>query len=109
MIKFSWPLSVPESEQFDRLFIQGMLNRVATSFFKYGPFLSSKSAGMKNAEERIKLYKKTGNTEWLIDAANFIMKEFMDPSHKKAHFRATESKESPGRILKNGMRTHGKV
>ena len=108
IITFNWPDSVPFDVQVEHIFIQGMLNRTATSFFKYGPFRTSSSDGLKNALERIRLYKKTGNTEGLIDAANYLMKEFMSPRHKKAHFRSTPSSESPGRILKNGMRTHGK-
>lgn len=41
-------------------------------------------------------YRETGNTEYLCDAANYLMFEFMFPSHEKAHFRATDSKESAG-------------
>lgn len=108
-MNFTWPETVPESSQINREFIQGMLNRMATSFFKYGPAKGSKSHGLKNAKERIKIYEKTGNTEGLVDAANFLMIEFMNPGHKNSHFRATGSHESPGRILVNGMRTHGKV
>lgn len=31
------------------------------------------------------------NTEYLLDAANYLMFEFMYPQHPKAHFRATDS------------------
>ena len=54
-----------------------------------------------SAEERLRLYRETGNTEWLVDLANFAMIEYMHPSHPQAHFRATGSDESPG--LKNGI------
>lgn len=53
------------------------------------------------AEERLRLYRETDNTEWLVDLANFAMIEYMHPSHPQAHFRATGSNESPG--LKNGI------
>lgn len=42
------------------------------------------------------LYRKTGNTEYLTDAANYLMFEFMYPSVPNAYFKATESKESAG-------------
>ena len=54
-----------------------------------------------SAEERLRLYRETGNTEWLVDLANFAMIEYMHPSHPQAHFRATGGDESPG--LKNGI------
>lgn len=106
-ISFNWPQSVPQN-QIEESFIAGMMNRMATSYFKYGSARTTKSDGMKNARERMKMYRTTGNTEWLIDAANFLMIEFMNPKHGKAHFRATSSHESPGRILKDGKRSHGK-
>lgn len=54
-----------------------------------------------SAEERLRLYRETGNTEWLVDLANFAMIEYMHHSHPQAHFRATGGNESPG--LKNGI------
>jgi hypothetical protein len=47
-------------------------------------------------KKRLKKYEETGNTEWLVDIANFAMIEYMYPQHEQAHFRATDSHESPG-------------
>lgn len=84
--------------EFSEDFIQKMRNRMVTSFYKYGPV--EQNAGrtdeIESLKDRVGLYEKTGNTEWLIDVANFAMIEFMFPQHKKAHFRATDSRESPG-------------
>lgn len=88
-----------ESEYFNRTFLQGMLDRIATSHFKYGNMSESYPHdvdALKCMKKRLALYKATGNTEWLIDAANFLMIEFMYPAHRKAHFRPTDSHESPG-------------
>ena len=78
---------------------QLMANRMAVSHHKYG-ILEAKypdsAHAIDSAMQRIELYKKTGNTEHVIDAANFLMIEHLFPSHKKAHFRATSSQESPG-------------
>lgn len=41
-------------------------------------------------------YRKTGNTEYLCDAANYLMFEFMYPQVSGAHFNATDSKDSAG-------------
>lgn len=75
-------------------------NRVETSYYKYGSAKKNFSTGNVNALETMKLcvekYKETGNTEFLVDASNYLMFEFMYPQHKKAHFRATDSSESAG-------------
>jgi len=69
---------------------------MAVSFYKYGDVADSKQDLEANVERRIKKYRLTGNTEWLIDAANFCMIEFMKPTAEDAHFAPTESSESPG-------------
>lgn len=87
-------------------FIQGMRNRMITSFYKYGPIANAypnKVFAVESLLVRIDKYLDTGNTEWLMDAANFAMIEFMHPSHPEAHFRATSAEESPGRVT----REHG--
>lgn len=47
---------------------------------------------------RLIKYLNTGNTEWLMDVGNFAMIEFVCPQVPKAHFRATDSHESPGLV-----------
>lgn len=82
-------------------FLQKMVDRMATSKHKYGPVAKNyplRADAMLNMEHRLKKYRKTGNTEWLVDAANFLMIEFMFPLHQRAHFRATGSEESPGLV-----------
>lgn len=89
-------LSKEYSARFDEL----RRNRVETSYFKYGSAKQNFSTGNVNALKTMKLcvekYKETGNTEFLVDGANYLMFEFMYPQHGKAHFRATESSESAG-------------
>lgn len=77
------------------------------SFHKYGPLKNAyphKVDALKSLLLRIEKYRETGNTEFLIDAANFAMIEFMRPSVKDAKFVATDSNASPGRIW-NGKHT----
>lgn len=84
------------SEEFDRL----RKKRVETSYYKYGSARKNFSTGNVQAiptmELCIKKYQETGNKEYLLDAGNYIMFEYMYPQHPKAHFRATSSEESAG-------------
>lgn len=84
------------SEEFDRL----RKNRVETSYYKYGPakknFANGNVQAIPTMELCIRKYRETGNREYLLDAANYLMFEYMYPQHPKAHFRATSSEESAG-------------
>ena len=44
----------------------------------------------------MKKYRETGNTEYLCDAANYLMFEYMYPQQEGVYFRATDSGESAG-------------
>nr|DAG54941.1 MAG TPA: hypothetical protein [Caudoviricetes sp.] len=89
-------ISEEYSERFDEL----RKNRVEVSFFKYGParknFRTGNVKAIPTMEKCIEKYNFTGNTEYLVDAANYLMFEFMYPQHPKAHFKATDSQESAG-------------
>ena len=89
-------MSQEYSERFDTL----RRNRMEVSFYKYGParknFATGNVQAIPTMERCIKKYQETGNTEYLVDAANYLMLEFMFPQHQKAHFRATSSEESAG-------------
>lgn len=86
-------------------FVQGMADRMSVSYFKYGkvkdavPFHVDALGSLKI---RIDKYLETGNTEFLMDAANFAMMEFMYPHLENAHYRPTDSDEAPGRKAANG-------
>ncbi len=84
------------SDRFDEL----RQNRVAVSMYKYGSAQDNFGMKLVNALEShdlcIKKYLETGNTEYLCDAANYLMFEFMYPQRKGAFFRATDSSESAG-------------
>lgn len=84
------------SERFDEL----RKNRVQLSFLKYGHARKNFSTGnvdaLKTMELCLEKYKETGNTEYLVDAANYLMFEFMYPQVPNAFFKATDSSESAG-------------
>lgn len=87
--------------QFSTEFMVGMANRMEMSFYKYGNLhdaYPNKLDALASLELRLKKYQETGNTEFLMDAANFAMIEFMAPRHPRAFFAATDSDQSPGRV-----------
>jgi hypothetical protein len=92
--------------EFSDDFVKGMKERMVVSFYKYGPVAEGfpeKVDAIGSLMQRLREYAKTGNTEYLIDAANFAMIEFMHPRHPEAKFQATDDSGSPGRIsLANG-------
>lgn len=74
-------LDTEYSERFDKL----RKNAMETSYHKYGPLKANYEKykcldALANLETRLNEYKKTGNTEFLVDVANFAMIEFMYPS-----------------------------
>lgn len=85
------------SKKFDEL----RFNRVKQSYYKYGPakdnFGQKLVNTLESADMCVEKYKKTGNTEYLCDAANYIMFEFMYPQRSDAFFKATDSSESAGK------------
>ena len=91
-------MSMPKeySDRFDEL----RQNRVEISYHKYGTAADNFGMRLVNALESMELcvkkYKDTGNTEYLCDAANYLMFEFMYPQRKDAYFKTTDSSGSAG-------------
>ena len=87
------------SRSFSESFVSKMRNAIHTSHYKYG--YASKTypelaQAYKCINERLELYEKTHNTEYLVDVANFAMLEFMFPSFKDSSYIPTDSDKSPG-------------
>ena len=97
--------SVPPSEV-DQRFLQGMADRMGASYAKYGAVADAyphRVQAIQSLKARLERYERDGNTEWLMDVANFAMIEFMRPSHPEAQFTPTDGHASPGRVW------HGEV
>lgn len=82
-----------QRDYFSRMFIQGMLDRMATRLYNrpatstlYPTYVNS----IATEWSAIRLYEKTGNTAYLIEAAIQLMIEFMFPSHKKAYYQPVD-------------------
>ena len=87
--------------EYDFEFDEIRKRQMVASYHKYGRVSANYGTdrmidAIKSLEKRLAAYKQTGNCEFLADVANFAMVEFMCPQHEKAHYRATDSNESPG-------------
>ena len=95
--------------EFSPQFVEGMKDRMVVSFYKYGAIADGfpgKVNAISSLTDRLRKYAETGNTEFLIDAANFAMIEFMHPAHPQAFFEGTDSDQSPGRRSRKGTVDH---
>ena len=95
--------------EFSEDFAQGMRDRMVVSYYKYGPVADGfphKVNAITSLTDRLRKYAETGNTEFLMDAANFAMIEFMHPAHPEAFFEGTDSDQSPGRRSRRGTVDH---
>lgn len=85
------------STEFDNL----RQNRVAVSYHKYGTAKKNFGEGRVDAIGSLELcldkFKKTGNTEYLLDVANYAMFRYMYPMPNE-YFKATDSKDSAGTV-----------
>jgi hypothetical protein len=102
---FTTTMAAPATE-ISPQFIQGMADRMSTSYYKYGAVADaypSKVDAIASLKVRLDRYERTGNLEYLMDVANFAQIEYMRPRHPDAHFKAEDSSSSPGR------KWHGEV
>jgi hypothetical protein len=102
--KLTFLEKVPDTE-FSVPYVQGMIDRMNMSYFKYGLVSEAypdKVDAIASLRKRLERYEETGNTEWLMDVGNFAMIEYMHPRHPNAHFESTDSDQSPGRKWHTG-------
>lgn len=72
---------------------------MVTSYDKYGKAslnYPQNVDAIASLKKRLELYEQTGNSDYLVDVANFAMLEFMFPRREGAYFRSGTEKESPG-------------
>ena len=72
---------------------------ILVSYYKYGPSKENFKKGMVDAigslKKNLKKFEETGNTEYLVDVANYAMFRFMYPQGNES-YRPTDSNESAG-------------
>lgn len=78
---------------------------MAMSYLKYGAVADAYPIhvdAIDSMKQRLSEYKKTGNLEFLMDASNFLMIEFMHPAHENPIYEPGDSDKSPGRVVTHG-------
>ena len=84
---------------FSEEFVNKMRNAIELSHYKYGWMSNTYpelAQAVKCIQERLDLYNKTHNTEYLVDVANFAMIEYKHPSYEDAKYTPSDSDKSPG-------------
>lgn len=71
-------------------FLQLMHNRLLFGCCRYGPALKDPLSFLGRMKIAIQQYEANGNTEKLVDVANYAFLEFANPQHKDAHFEADD-------------------
>lgn len=90
------------NQEFSQEFVKLMMARVEQSYHKYGSarknFAEGRVDPIKTAELCLDAFKKDGNTEHLIDAANYYMFAYKFRNALGYSFRSTGSSESVGTV-----------
>jgi len=85
------PLSELRKSEWCEQFEQLMRNRLLVGYYRYGTLKLKKPHNwIDRAKKQLDRYIKTGNTEYLVDVANFMMAEFVQGSHPNKHFKAMD-------------------
>lgn len=77
-------------EEMDWAFLYCMASSILMGYFRYGPTTENRINCLKEAKRRLFRYEKTGNQEFLVDAANYLMREKMHPSIDNVHYKSTD-------------------
>jgi hypothetical protein len=80
-----------------------MRERLMSRVSKYGALgknYPKKVHALDSLIRRLDAYVATGNTEYLIDAANFAYIEYTYPSHPQAFNAPVDDKFSPGLVIR---------
>ena len=69
------------------------------SYYKYGPIKENFQKGLVDAigslKKNLKKFEETGNTEYLVDVANYAMLRYMYPKEGEG-YKPTDSLQSAG-------------
>ena len=92
-----WSDKIKQDPKTVRDFFQKMANRLLIGHLRYGPPKREQNYMTRMIME-MKVYKRTGNMEHLINIANYCWLESEAPENKKFHFNATVDSVTRGKI-----------
>jgi hypothetical protein len=92
---------MPDIEELRRtewspVFEKLMRNRLLMGAFRYGRLKAKdkpKYNRVQKIKDKIEMYERTGNLEFLVDIANIALMEFEEGEHPLKHFRSTDDKD----------------
>lgn len=98
------------STEFERL----MRNRLVMGAFRYGLLADKRVKGKKwdliePIRAKVELYEQTGNTEYLVDAANYCLLAFECDNHPLKHFKALDDHHDHCKRRRNDRRKPGSL
>jgi hypothetical protein len=91
--------------QTSETFITYMRNRLCMGALRYGDIPEQRKKGSKYdvlspITNKVELYEKTGNTEYLVDAANYLLLVFELDKHPNKHWEALDDHHDHCKIKK---------
>lgn len=99
-IFWSTKLKLPNESSF-RDFVQKMANRLAQGHCRYGP-PDNRKQYLDRLVLEVKAYRRNGNIEHLINAANYAHLEAYAPQHPKSHYNPSVLSATRGKGLSDG-------
>ena len=96
-IRLRWVESIkrPDADWFGK-FAQLMVNRLLVGWVRYG--FDRKFRYMTCLEKEVKAYRRTGNAEHLVNAANYAYMEYYKPENPKNHHDNTVGSVTRGKV-----------
>lgn len=94
----------PEINEY-QWFLQACLNRLMVGGLRYGIIPMRNELYLKQITLELKAYRRNGNFEHLINAANYCYLESRAPQNKKFHFdptAASATREELDKLLPTG-------
>ena len=93
--KAKFNLMALEVSEWSREFEKLMRARLVMGALRYGTLSEKRIKGkrwdlIEPIRKKVELYEQTGNTEYLVDAANYCLLAFECDNHPNKHFRALD-------------------
>lgn len=87
----------------DPLFERLCMDRRRMGFLRYESVLGVDQVGyLRRAQKALADYERTGNREYLLDASNYVRREWLDPQFEGTFYAATDHPEEREQDGRNG-------
>lgn len=86
-LTIKWSRKCPRTPESFTDFVQRMANRLMVGEWRYGA-PDPRQRYMSRMVEEVKAYKQSGNSEHLMNIANYAWLESVAPEHPRNHFNA---------------------